>query len=175
MNSKNCTDDGEIAEHSIYEINETLIQDEMQYDGFYAVCTNLEADASQIVSINKGRWEIEESFRIMKSEFKSRPVFLSRDDRIEAHFITCFLALLVYRLLEKTLNNELSNFIHEVQVDQYTCSNIIQTLKDMNFYKINHEGFIPTYERTPLTDSLHKAFGLRTDYEIIPDRVMKKY
>ena len=71
------------------------------YDGFYAVCTNLEDDATAITKINHRRWEIEECFRIMKCEFKARPVYLSRDDRIQAHFTTCFLALVVYRYLEK--------------------------------------------------------------------------
>lgn len=174
VNTQSCTKEGEVAKHTIYELNETVIQDEMQYDGFYAVCTNLESTASEIVAINKDRWEIEESFRIMKSEFKSRPVFLSKDDRIEAHFITCFLALLVYRLLEKTLNNELGEEKKDSSTERYTCSDILQTLKDMNFYRIDREGYVPIYERTPLTDALHETFGFRTDYEIVNDKTMKK-
>lgn len=98
------TNDGEIADKDIYNINNELIMRESAYDGFYAVCTNLEGDAKEIIKINRRRWEIEESFRIMKTEFKARPVYLSRDDRIKAHFTVCILALTVYRILEKKLN-----------------------------------------------------------------------
>lgn len=174
VNQQTCTKEGEVTSHEFYELNETLIREEMQYDGFYAVCTNLEDPVSEIVAINKGRWEIEESFRIMKSEFKSRPVFVSRDDRIEAHFITCFLALMIYRLLEKTLNKELDEKKQDHSTEHYTCSEIIQTLREMNFYKIEHEGYVPVYQRTALTDALHDTFGFRTDYEIVNETMMKK-
>ena len=110
--------------------------------------------------INKRRWQIEECFRIMKSEFKARPVPLSRADRITAHFITCFIALVVYRLLEKKLDG------------QYTCNEIIQGLRDMNFYEVKGEWFVPSYMRTAFTDSLHDVFGFRTDYQILPMRQM---
>lgn len=90
----------------------TLKPLEEMFDGFYGVCTNLEDDARRITEINSRRWEIEECFRIMKSEFKARPVYLSRDDRIKAHFITCFISLMIYRFIEKKLNNA------------YTCENI---------------------------------------------------
>jgi len=133
------------------------------YDGFYAVCTNLEDDAESITKINHRRWEIEECFRIMKSEFKARPVYLSRDDRIQAHFTTCFLALVLYRYLEKLLD------------EQFTSQEIINGLRDMNFYSIPTEGYIPTYTRTDFTDALHEAFGFRTDYEIVSIKKMKNY
>lgn len=123
---------------------------------------NLEDDASAIISVNQKRWEIEECFRIMKSEFNARPVYLSRDDRIKAHFTTCFLALLIYRFLEKKLE------------DKFTCSEIIQGLVDMNFFELKGEGYTPSYTRTDFTDSLHDAFGFRTDYEIITSFQMKK-
>ena len=98
----------------------------------------------------------------MKTEFKSRPVYLSRDDRIKAHFTTCYLALVLFRYLEKKLDYK------------YTCSEIISTLRNMNFYKTNTEGYVPTYTRTDLTDSLHEKFGFRTDYQIISEKNMKK-
>jgi transposase len=139
-----------------------IILKEEAFDGFYAVCTNLDDDAEDIVKVNRRRWEIEESFRIMKSEFKARPVFLSRDDRIEAHFTTCFLSLIIYRLLEKKLD------------EKYTCIEIIDTLRDMNFNKIKSEGYVPSYTRTDFTDDLHDAFGFRTDYEIVTLKEMKK-
>ena len=90
----NTTSNGEIAEETHYNINQDIIDEEAKYDGLYAVCTNLEDDVEEIIKVNHRRWEIEESFRIMKSEFEARPVYLSREDRIKAHFMTCFLALL---------------------------------------------------------------------------------
>lgn len=173
VNQQACTKEGEAAKHVFYELNETLIQEEMMYDGFYAVCTNLEEPVDKVIGINKDRWEIEESFRIMKSEFDARPVYVSRDDCIEAHFITCFLALMVYRLLEKTLNKELDGK-KDNDTENYTCPEIIQTLRTMDFYKIEHEGYVPLYQRTALTDALHDTFGFRTDYEIVNEQTMKK-
>ena len=158
---EHCTNDGELADKEIYSIDSELIAQEAVYDGFYAVCTNLEDDASEIIKINNRRWEIEESFRIMKSEFKARPVFLQRDDRIQAHFTTCFISLMIYRLLEKKLENK------------YTCHEIVTGLRDMNFLEIPHEGFIPQYTRTDFTDDLHAAYAFRTDYQIVTNKNMK--
>ncbi len=157
----NVTEDGEIADNAVYNLDEKTIAEEAMYDGFYAVCTNLEDDSAEIVKINHRRWEIEECFRIMKSEFKARPVFLRRDDRIKAHFTTCFLALVLYRYLEQKLN------------DRFTSSEIINQLRGMNFHSIPGEGFIPSYTRTDLTDALHEAFGFRTDYQIVSNKFMK--
>ncbi len=97
----------------------------------------------------------------MKTDFLSRPVYVSRGDRIRAHFLTCYLALLVYRLLEKKLGRG------------FTANQIIQTLRDYKLLKITGEGYIPEYARTPLTDHLHDVFGFRTDAEIIPTRKLK--
>lgn len=157
-----CTPEGEIAKKELYSIDTNLIVNEEAFDGFYAVCTNLEDDASQIAEINRKRWEIEECFRIMKSEFKARPVYLSRDDRIIAHFTTCFISLIMYRLLEKKLG------------EKYTCHDILSKLREMNFYELKGEGYIPTYTRTALTDDLHEVFGFRTDYQIVSTKQMKK-
>ena len=157
------TPQGEVAEENHYNINEEKIIEESKYDGLYAVCTNLEDDVNSIIKTNHNRWEIEESFRIMKSEFKSRPVYLSRDDRIKAHFVTCFLALLVFRYLEKKLNNE------------YTAYEIIDTLKTMNL-KLENDGYYsPIYTRTNLTDKLHEEYSFRTDYEILSEKNLKKF
>jgi transposase len=157
-----CTKDGEVADKELYGIDSKLIEQEAVFDGFYAVCTNLEDDASTITKVNKRRWEIEESFRIMKSEFKARPVYLQRDDRIIAHFTTCFISLLIYRLLERKLS------------EKYTCDEIISGLRAMNFYEVKEEGYIPTYTRTDFTDELHDNFGFRTDYQIVNMKQMKK-
>ena len=156
------TPDGEIAEKEIYSIDQAIIQKEEAFDGFYGVCTNLEDDVSEIIKVNHRRWEIEECFRIMKSEFKARPVYLSNDDRIEAHFTTCFISLIIYRLLEKRLNEE------------FTCDEIISELRDMNFKGIKGEGYEPLYTRTDFTDALHEAFSFRTDYQIVTTSKMKK-
>lgn len=156
-----ATNDGEIAEKKSYSIDEDKYLDECRYDGFYAVATNLEDDAESIVRINSRRWEIEESFRIMKSEFDARPVYLSREDRITAHFLTCFLALTIYRYLEKKLETK------------FTCNEILSTLQEMQLRKIDSSGYIPVYTRTDLTDALHDSFGFRTDYEIVTDKTLK--
>ena len=157
-----CTSDGEVADKMIPSIDEDVAREEERYDGFYAVCTNLEDDAATIISINQKRWQIEECFRIMKSEFHASPVYLSRKDRITAHFITCFTALILYRILEKKLD------------ESYTSESIIRTLKEMNMLIAPGEGYIPEYTRTDLTDKLHDVFGFRTDYEIVSQRDMKK-
>ncbi len=157
-----CTNDGEIASIKEYSINQQRIIEEEKYDGFYAVCTNLEDDAKSIVKINHRRWEIEESFRIMKSEFKARPVYLKKDDRIKAHFLTCFLSLLIFRILEKRTESI------------YSSHNLVSTLAEMNFANIASEGFIPTYTRSDITDDLHRIFDFRTDYQIISKKSMNE-
>lgn len=156
------TKDGEVAEKKVYILNEDKIKEEEQYDGFYAAATNLEDSAEQIIKINRNRWEIEESFRIMKSELKARPVFLRRDERIAAHFTICYLALVLYRYLEKELGGK------------YTCSEITHGLRSMKLRKIKDEGYIPAYTRTDFTDSLHECFGFRTDYEITRKAKMRE-
>lgn len=154
------TNDGEIAEKATYELNEEAIADEAKYDGFYAVCTNLDDDPADIARINRDRWEIEESFRIMKSEFEARPVYLQRDDRIRAHFLTCFISLMIYRILEKQLG------------EKHTCSEIISTLRNMDMRQLEDHGYIPNYKRTDLTDALHENAGFRTDYELTTPKSM---
>ena len=157
-----CTPDGEVASKTITSLNQEQIDNEAQYDGLYAVCTNLEYDISSIIKINQKRWEIEECFRIMKTEFKARPVYLSRKDRITAHFTTCFTALVMYRILEQKIKEE------------YTCEEIIDTIRSMDMLIAPGEGYIPTYTRTDITDALHDAFGFRTDYQITSQKNMRK-
>ena len=162
IDSLNSTDTGEVAENVTYTINEDLIKEESKYDGYYALTTNLVGDINEILKIVKGRWEIEESFRIMKSDFLARPVNLSREDRIKAHFMTCFISLFIYRLLEKKLDYK------------YTTSQILDTLRNMNMLESKGDGYIPTYVRTDLTDDLHDTFNFRTDYEINTYKDFKK-
>ena len=156
------TSEGEAAEKSIYDLDMEQIRKEEMYDGFYAVITNLEGDVSEILKINRQRWEIEESFRIIKTEFEAHPVYVRRDDRIKAHFMTCYISLLIYRLLEKKLE------------DNYTSHQIIETLRSMQLTLLSTaNGYIPSYQRTELTDALHKTFGFRTDYEFITKSSMR--
>lgn len=157
-----CTSDGEVASKTITSLDQEQIYNEEKYDGLYAVCTNLEYDVSSIIKINQKRWEIEECFRIMKTEFKARPVYLSRKDRITAHFTTCFTALVIYRILEQKLN------------EKYTCEELIETIRSMDMMIAPGEGYIPTYTRTDITDALHDVFGFRTDYQIISQKNMRK-
>ena len=157
-----ATKDGDVAEQAACYIDEDAIAKEEQYDGFYAVCTSLEDGPEPIIKVNQRRWEIEECFRIMKSEFQARPVYLKLQDRIIAHFITCFISLIVYRYLERKLDN------------RYTVGQIIDTLQKMNFLKYEGKGYQPTYTRTELTDALHEAFGFCTSREIVPVKKMKK-
>ncbi len=164
IKTTSVTDDGEIAEKKVCELDLDKIRDEEKYDGFYAVITNLEGDISEILRINRQRWEIEENFRIMKTDFEARPVYVRREDRIKAHFLTCYISLLVYRLLEKKLGNK------------YTCNELLGTLRSMQVTLLSKEsGYIPCYKRTDLTDDLHKTFGFHTDYEFISKVNVKSY
>ena len=157
-----CTKDGEVADKVVTSLNQDQINTEAQYDGLYAVCTNLEYDVSDIIRINQKRWEIEECFRIMKTEFKARPVYLSKKDRITAHFTSCFTALVIYRILEQKTGKK------------YTCEELIDTIRSMDMMIAPGEGYIPTYTRTDITDALHDAFGFRTDYQITSQKNMRK-
>lgn len=162
ISDTSVTKDGEIAERKIYTLDESEIAEEAGFDGFYAVATNLDDAPGEIIRVNKYRWQIEECFRIMKHEFRARPVYLKKDERITAHFATCYIALMLYRFLEKkTLN-------------KHTCAELTDTLRNMNFLRIEGSGYVPTYTRTEITDSLHEAFGFRTDYEIVTDKYLKK-
>ena len=155
------TEDGETAK--IYNYLDTeKIEQEALYDGMYAVTTDLlDDDVKDILKVSEGRWEIEECFRIMKTDFETRPVFLQDDIRIKAHFLICFLALVIYRYLERDLENA------------FSCETILNKLRTMNFADIQEQGFIPLYTRDKLTDALHTVCGFETDYKFITKRQMK--
>lgn len=161
IKTDHATADGEVADTAASCIDRSMIAREEQYDGFYAVCTNLEDTPESIVKVNKRRWEIEECFRIMKTDFEARPVYVKRQDRILAHFVTCFIALIVYRYLEKKLD------------EKYTIDQIISTLQEMDFMRYEGKGYQPVYTRTKLTDALHEAFGFCTSKQIIPIKKMR--
>ena len=155
------TKDGEAADIKQY-LDEGKIAEESQYDGLYAVCTDLlDDEVCDILKVSEGRWQIEECFRIMKTDFSARPVYLRDENRIKAHFLICFLALTIYRYLEKKLNLK------------YTCEELLGTLKAMNFAGIQEQGFIPLYKREAITDDLHEVCGFRTDYQFITKSKMR--
>lgn len=149
-----------IEEHYVMDVQK--IKDEEMYDGFYAITTNLEDDdVKSIIAVSERRWQIEECFRIMKTDFKARPVYVQKEDSIEAHFLTCFISLIIYRLLADKLEN------------RYTVNEIIKTLRNMEVVDTNYNGYIPAYKRTILTDELHEKYGFRIDYEIIGKKKMR--
>lgn len=161
LKKQSFTDNGELAEDEIWQIDQEVIEKEAMYDGFYAVVTNLDDDVQDIIAINKRRWQIEECFRILKSDFDARPVYLRDDDRIKAHFLICFMALLFFRILENKLEYK------------YTADKIVDTMKKMNLTLLEGYGYIPSYTRTDITDDLHKLFGFRTDYQITKKQKMR--
>ena len=168
------TKDGKVATKDIYTLDEDSITADAKFDGFYAVCTNLDADIDDIIRVNKNRWEIEESFRIMKSEFDARPVYLQRDDRIRAHFLICFISLLLFRILEHKLPPKTAaDPGHGIREERYTCEEIIQTLRRMKITAVGDKGYVPSYTRDALTDALHDFAGFRTDYEIMRKKYMQ--
>ena len=155
------TGDGEKARIHYYLDLDKIAEEEM-YDGLYAVCTDLlDDDVADILKVSEGRWQIEECFRTMKTDFEARPVYLNREDRIKAHFLICFLALLHFRLLKRSLKGS------------YTTEQLLQTLRNIKFADVEEQGFMPVYERQKITDELHEACGFRTDYEFLTKRKMK--
>lgn len=155
------TPEGEVADIK-YFLDENKIAEETLYDGLYAVCTDLLDDnVADILKVSEGRWQIEECFRIMKTDFSARPVYLQDENRIQAHFLICFLALTIYRFLEKKMDLK------------YTCEELLETLKAINFAEIQEQGYIPLYKREAITDDLHEACGFRTDYQFITKSKMR--
>ena len=155
------TKEGEAADIQHY-LDENKISEEARYDGLYAVCTDLlDDEVGDILKVSEGRWQFEECFRIMKTDFSARPVYLQDENRIKAHFLICFLALTIYRFLEKKLKYK------------YTCEELLDTLKAMNFAEIQEQGFIPLYKRETVTDDLHDVCGFRTDYQFITKSKMR--
>ena len=164
IKTEHCTGDGELAQIESFSLNQEMIDQEAQYDGFYCICTDLEGSAAEVIKMNSGRWIVENDFRITKTDLDARPVYLKRDDRIKAHFLTCFLALLLYRYLEKKINRGGMHF---------TTREILDTLKNMNFLSVNGEGYVPIYTRTDLTNHLHGSAGFRTDCQIVTKKQMR--
>ena len=166
IQKENITKDGECAEKYKLYYKDSLERYEAQFDGLYALCVpeKVEGNIEEILQISKGRWEIEESFRIMKSEFKARPVYLHLEERIRAHFTICYISLLVYRILEK-----------EKLQDKYTTEEIITTLKDMLSDKIEGLGFKQLYKKTEISTDLNSNYNFNLDQKFISLKSLKKF
>lgn len=149
----NTTKEGEVAEQTFLELDEEAIDNEAMYDGLYGIVTVLEDDVKDIIAVAEGRWEIEECFRIMKSDFEARPAFVSSKESILGHFLTCYTALFFLRLLEHKTDH------------RFTSSELIKTLRSYNLLRID-EGYMPEYTRNDITDTLHEVSGFRTDHQI---------
>lgn len=159
------TENGEVADEIYYAIDEEKVAEDMRYDGFYAVTTDLEdSNLELIIKANKRRWEIEESFEIMKNEFKTRPIYVTLEEAIKGHLLTCFIALLVYRILEKKYLKE-----------EYTCQHIIKTLRTMNITHVGGNNYIPSFKRTELVDRLAEEFGFQPSRELLTQKYLKKF
>lgn len=153
----------EAADETVYAIDENKIAEEEKYDGFYAATTDLEDDVlSLIISTNKQRWEIEENFEIMKSELKTRLMYVSTQESIKGHLLICFIALLVYRLFEKKYVKE-----------KYTCTQLFDTLRELNLTYINGTNYIPSFKRTEIVDDLADVFGFQPSRKIITQKYLK--
>lgn len=152
---------GEVIKDRQLFIDTNRIKEEESYDGFYAICTNLEGDVKEIVRINKQRWKIEESFRIMKTDLSARPVYVSLEEHIKAHFLTCFLALLFVRITEAKLDYK------------YSTNQIITSLRKIQFTDID-VGYISSYKMTPCIQSLIDTFKIECDYNSYTPIQMRK-
>lgn len=150
-----------------YTLNEAAIKEEEKYDGFYAIATNLDApnEAKEILAINSKRYKIEDCFRVLKTNFKARPINHRNEDRIIGHFLTCYTALLIYRLLEVKINNEARHF---------TTAQILENLRNMNVTNCNDMYYKATYSSSRLCDALNEVFKLELDKEYYLPKVLNK-
>lgn len=149
-----------------YEIDENVIAEEEKYDGFYAVATNLDDPAKDILDISSNRYKIEDCFRVMKTNFSGRPVYHQKRRRIIAHFMICYTALLIYRLLETKLNRYGTHF---------TVENIIETLNNMEVTNIEDMCYMSTYSNSQVCTALNAVFGLGLDKKYyLPKDLNKK-
>jgi transposase len=149
-----------------YKIDQSVIDNEEKYDGYYAVATNLEDDAKSILEINSKRYKIEDCFRILKTNFRARPVFHRNRNRIIAHFLICYTALLIYRLLENKL---------EQYGTKFTTENILETLRNMNVMNTNDAFYAATYKSSDVCTALNGVFNLGLDKKYyLPKELNKK-
>jgi hypothetical protein len=151
-----------------YEIDNDRIREEEKYDGFYAIATNLDDDVKDIIAINEQRYQIEDCFRILKTDFSSRPYFHRNRGRIIAHFMICYTALLIYRLLEVKLNS----FSKEIHL---TTRNIVETMQNMQVANISDMAYVSQYTGSKALTALEGVFSLGLDRKnFLPKDLNKK-
>ena len=155
------TPDGQQAEHISMSINQDIIEQEERFDGFYAYGTSLDDDAVDILRARSFHYEIEHLFRTTKSFLDSRPVYLQRSDRIRTHFLICFLAMVILKILQKQLA------MPDISIDR-----LISTLRDLKLAHIRGAGYIPLFERDELTDRLQEITGICIDTQIIKQKTL---
>lgn len=148
-----------------YEINQSVIDEEEKYDGFYAVATNLDDSAKDILDVSANRYKIEDCFRVMKTNLSARPVYHHKRDRIIAHFMICYTALLVYRILEKKLNLNETHF---------TIENVIETLKNMDVANIEDMCYMSTYTSSQVCTALNAITDLGLDKKYYQPKELNK-
>lgn len=156
-----CTSDGEVAENISMTINTETINQEERFDGFYAYGTSLNDDAIDVLRARSFHYEIEHIFRTTKSYLDSRPVFLQRSDRIRSHFLICFLAMVILKMLQKQLD-----------MPQTSIDELITTLRSFKLGHIRGAGYIPLFERTQLTDRLQENINIRIDTQIVKQKTI---
>ena len=156
------TPDGRKANRITMAINDNVIENEARFDGFYAYGTSLEDDAIEVLRARSFHHEIEHLFRTTKTFLKSRPVYLSRQDRIRSHFLICFLSMVIIKILQKQLD-----------MPQTSIDELIQTLRDFNFGELPQGNYQPMFTRTELTDRLQALAGIKANFEIINKQKMR--
>ena len=153
-----------------YVLDMDKIHEEEKYDGFYAVATNLDDSAKDILAVAQNRYKIEDCFRIMKTNFDARPVFLRKPERIRAHFLICYTALLIYRLMECKLDDNLTHV---------TTSNLIKTLRNMNVVNMDDMYYKSIYSGSQALDALERCFELQLNRKYYRpsdlNKIVKKY
>lgn len=162
-----CTKEGEVAEIVEYYLDRSAIEDEKRFDGFYGMSSDKENSVDNVMSVMKYKWEIEESFRILKTDFHSRPVYVSREDRVKAHFLTCYLTLFIYRFLEKHYMKE-----------RYTSDRIIRTIRELDGSVIEgttgSDGINPLFEYNDCCQALFFHTGVMLNKSYLLDKYLSK-
>ena len=163
------TDEGEMAENTVMSLDEKLIEKEKAMDGLNCVATRLEDSVGDILHANGFRYEIEHLFRVTKTEFDARPVYLRREDRIRAHFAICFVALLLLKAFQKQVNEGLD------EDSRYSSKQIIAALAGMDYNVIRGIGYVPAYSATSLRSRCCEIANLPIDRQIVLNRKMRQY
>ena len=164
-----CTTDGEMAEKSVMGLDTAAIEKEQAMDGLNCVATKLEDSVGEILHVNGYRYEIEHLFRVTKTEFDARPVYLRRQDRIRAHFAICFVALLLLKAFQKQLNEGLE------EDERYSTEQIINALSGMDYNIVRGTGYVPAYSATKLRSRCCEISKVQINTQIVVNRKMRQY